>query len=474
MKDILSEIIANKRFEVDLQKQAISIEQLQEGISEVPTSRSMKQALASSASGIIAEFKRKSPSKGWLHPGANIADVVPAYEAGGASACSILTDGDFFGGSLGDLQKARKLVDLPLLRKDFIIDTYQLFQARVMGADAVLLIAAALTEEECRILAETAHSLQLEVLLEVHSEDELKYMNADIDMLGVNNRNLGTFHTDVNNSFKSAAEECKLTIYDGDSQVNPLWGFSYSRNSLAASESLIEKFATRNDPRAPRSFIQPDPSGNVVYGGGANQATTIDAINVAPNGTPQELQNNYGMSMASWAMTAPTQLISYHEVKFLEAEALCRLGGRVDEAKAALKDAVIAAFANLENTVADAARNWLGGKADFLGDAVAEAYFDNEVAPLFAANPLKETMVQKYLAFFGASGESLEAYNDYRRMKGANENLVELKNPLNSNKFPLRFGYGADDVLANVAIKEAFGDGQYVYSEPVWWAGGSR
>ena len=202
MKDILSEIIANKRFEVDLQKQAISIEQLQEGISESPTPRSMKQALASSTSGIIAEFKRKSPSKGWLHPGANIADVVPAYEAGGASACSILTDGDFFGGSLGDLQKARKLVDLPLLRKDFIIDTYQLFQARVMGADAVLLIAAALTEEECRILAETAHSLQLEVLLEVHSEDELKYLNADIDMLGVNNRNLGTFHTDVNNSFK--------------------------------------------------------------------------------------------------------------------------------------------------------------------------------------------------------------------------------------------------------------------------------
>ena len=173
-------------------------------------------------------------------------------------------------------------------------------------------------------------------------------------------------------------------------------------------------------------------------------------------------------------MTAPTLLISYHEVKFLEAEALCRLGGRNDEAKAALKDAVVAAFANLENSVANAADYWLGGDADFLGDAVAEAYFEDEVAPLFAANPLKETMIQKYLAFFGASGESLEAYNDYRRMKGANENLVELKNPLNSNKFPLRFGYGADDVLANVAIKEAFGDGQYVYSEPVWWAGGSR
>ena len=193
-KDILQDIIANKRIEVARQKQAVSLQTLLALGSDrmERDTRSMRAALESSPSGIIAEFKRKSPSKGWLHPGANIADVVPAYEAGGASACSILTDGDFFGGSLGDLQKARKLVDLPLLRKDFIIDTYQLFQARVMGADAVLLIAAALTEEECRVLAETAHSLQLEVLLEVHSEDELKYLNADI----------GTFHTDVNNSFK--------------------------------------------------------------------------------------------------------------------------------------------------------------------------------------------------------------------------------------------------------------------------------
>ena len=172
-KDILQDIIANKRIEVARQKQAVSLQTLLALGSDrmERDTRSMRAALESSPSGIIAEFKRKSPSKGWLHPDANIADVVPAYEAGGASACSILTDGDFFGGSLGDLQKARKLVDLPLLRKDFIIDTYQLFQARVMGADAVLLIAAALTEEECRVLAETAHSLQLEVLLEVHSED---------------------------------------------------------------------------------------------------------------------------------------------------------------------------------------------------------------------------------------------------------------------------------------------------------------
>lgn len=203
-KDILQDIIANKRLEVARQKHAVSLQTLLSLGSDrmERDTRSMRAALQASPSGIIAEFKRKSPSKGWMYPGADVAEILPAYEAGGASACSILTDGDFFGGSLSDLQKARKLVNLPLLRKDFIIDTYQLFQARVMGADAVLLIAAALTQEECRVLAETAHSLQLEVLLEVHGEEELGHLNADIDMLGVNNRNLGTFHTDVENSFK--------------------------------------------------------------------------------------------------------------------------------------------------------------------------------------------------------------------------------------------------------------------------------
>ena len=114
MKDILSEIIANKRFEVDLQKQAISIEQLQEGISEVPTSRSMKQALASSASGIIAEFKRRSPSKGWIKEEACPEEIVPSYAAAGASALSILTDEKFFGGSLKDIRTARPLVEIQL------------------------------------------------------------------------------------------------------------------------------------------------------------------------------------------------------------------------------------------------------------------------------------------------------------------------------------------------------------------------
>ena len=203
MADILETIVANKRKEVARQKQAVNLQTLVAlggDRLERPTF-SMRQFLASSATGIIAEFKRKSPSKGWLHPGARVQDVLPFYAEGGASACSILTDGDFFGGSLSDLQQARRLVNIPLLRKDFIVDPYQLYQARVMGADAVLLIAACLSKEECAQLAATAHSLQLEVLLEVHSAEELDHVNADIDMLGVNNRHLGTFNTDVKHSF---------------------------------------------------------------------------------------------------------------------------------------------------------------------------------------------------------------------------------------------------------------------------------
>lgn len=206
MKDILSEIIANKRFEVDLQKQAISIEQLQEGISEAPVIRSMKQALASSKSGVIAEFKRRSPSKGWIKQDARPEEIVLSYATAGASALSILTDEKFFGGSLKDIRIARPLVEIPILRKDFIIDEYQLYQAKIVGADAVLLIAAALEQEKCNELTEKAHSLGLEVLLEIHSPEELSYINEKIDMVGINNRNLGTFFTNVENSFRLAGQ----------------------------------------------------------------------------------------------------------------------------------------------------------------------------------------------------------------------------------------------------------------------------
>lgn len=239
MKDILQTIIANKRIEVERQKAAVSLQTLL-GLGSDRLERntlSMRKALAVSPSGIIAEFKRKSPSKGWLHRGADVTDIVPAYEKGGAAACSILTDSVFFGGSLGDLQRARKQVGLPLLRKDFIIDTYQLFQARVMGADAVLLIAAALSKEECRILAETAHTLQLEVLLEIHTEEELEYVNEHVDMLGVNNRNLGSFHTDVANSFRLAEALARQTNEASGADRTGIDGKDTSASPLFVSES---------------------------------------------------------------------------------------------------------------------------------------------------------------------------------------------------------------------------------------------
>ena len=191
MKDILSEIIANKRFEVDLQKQAISIEQLQEGINEVPAARSMKQALASSDSGIIAEFKRRSPSKGWIKQEARPEEIVPSYVAAGASALSILTDEKFFGGSLKDIRTARPLVDVPIIRKDFIIDEYQLYQAKIVGADAVLLIAAALKQEKCQELAEQAQAANKAktAFLSHMSHDMRTPMNAIIGFTGIAMKN---------------------------------------------------------------------------------------------------------------------------------------------------------------------------------------------------------------------------------------------------------------------------------------------
>lgn len=206
MKDILSEIIANKRFEVDLQKQSISLEQLQNSLETTVKQRSLKEALKSSSSGIIAEFKRRSPSKGWINRKAQAEDIVPGYANAGASAVSILTDEKFFGGNLKDIKDARPLIDIPILRKDFIVDEYQLYQAKIIGADAVLLIAAALKKEELHALAAKAHELGLEVLLEIHSVEELKYINANIDVIGINNRNLGTFFMDVENSFRMAEQ----------------------------------------------------------------------------------------------------------------------------------------------------------------------------------------------------------------------------------------------------------------------------
>lgn len=208
MRDILQDIIAHKRIEIENDKKAQPLSALLSGSDNYMNRNtySMRAALQRSSSGIIAEFKRKSPSKGWIHSDVGIAEIIPTYESAGASACSVLTDESYFGGTLDDLKEAREAVEIPLLRKDFIIDTYQLYQAKAAGADAVLLIAACLTKTQCRELALKAHELQLEVLLEIHREEEIEYLTSGIEMLGINNRNLGTFHTDICNSFRLAQQ----------------------------------------------------------------------------------------------------------------------------------------------------------------------------------------------------------------------------------------------------------------------------
>lgn len=151
-------------------------------------------------SGIIAEFKRKSPSKGIINDIENPLSVVCSYEKYGASGISILTDTEFFGGSKEDILNVREHINIPILRKDFMIDAYQFYEAKAMGADVILLIAACLSPEQVSEFTELAHSLNLEVLLEIHTEEELKHFNSDIDLVGINNRNLKDFKVDLQHS----------------------------------------------------------------------------------------------------------------------------------------------------------------------------------------------------------------------------------------------------------------------------------
>jgi indole-3-glycerol phosphate synthase len=197
--NILETIIAKKKLEVTTGKENSYLESL--GSIMHPT-LSLKAALEQSTTGIIAEFKRKSPSKGWIYPDAEATVIPAAYEKTGATGLSILTDESFFGGSIKDVQAARPSVTIPILRKDFIIDPYQLHVAKAVGANAILLIAAALNKTTCANLAKEAKALNLEVLLEIHEESELEHITSDIDIVGINNRNLKSFVTDIETSFQ--------------------------------------------------------------------------------------------------------------------------------------------------------------------------------------------------------------------------------------------------------------------------------
>lgn len=196
--NILERIVADKRKEVDFKKSIIPTSQLEQSILFERETISLVSNLKNSASGIIAEHKRRSPSKSVINQNSNVFDVAKGYEDAGVCGMSVLTDGKYFGGSLDDLVVARASCKLPLLRKEFIVNDYQIIEAKSYGADVILLIAAILTKTEIKEFSELAKSLKLEVLLEVHNEDELqKSIMPNLDMIGVNNRNLKTFEVSL-------------------------------------------------------------------------------------------------------------------------------------------------------------------------------------------------------------------------------------------------------------------------------------
>ena len=203
--NILDKIIESKKVEVASRKLETPVSVLEKAPAFSRKCLSLKQSLLNSESGIISEFKRKSPSLGWIHEDADVVDITSGYNASGASGISILTDLEYFGGTPIDLMAARPFISCPVLRKDFVIDEYQLYEAKAMGADVVLLIAAALTVEQTLELAQKAHEFGLEVLLEVHNAEEIGHANDFVDMLGVNNRNLKTFEQSIQTSFDLAA-----------------------------------------------------------------------------------------------------------------------------------------------------------------------------------------------------------------------------------------------------------------------------
>lgn len=204
--DILDQIIANKRDEL---------------AALCAPKPSLRQALLHSDTGIIAEFKRRSPSKGWIKEEGR-PDIIPlSYQQNGAAAISILTDEQYFGGNDRFILEARQSgVTLPILYKNFVIDEVQLYQALICGASAVLLIAACLAKTKVQTLVKKAHALGLEVLLELHDEQELDYADVEADVIGVNNRHLGTFITDVENSFLMAEKLPKDAVKVSESGIS--------------------------------------------------------------------------------------------------------------------------------------------------------------------------------------------------------------------------------------------------------------
>ncbi|HVL30810.1 MAG TPA: indole-3-glycerol phosphate synthase TrpC [Solirubrobacteraceae bacterium] len=206
--NVLERIVADTREDVRRRREEVPLSRLERALASRGEDRPFNEALAGPGVSVIAEHKRRSPSAGTIREGTTVADLVRAYERGGAAALSILTEGPNFGGSLDDLREARAASGLPILRKDFIVDAYQLYESAAAGADAVLLIVAALEPRMLRELHDEARALDLDVLVEVHDEEELECAleRVDPDVIGINNRNLEDFSVDVQRTFELLAD----------------------------------------------------------------------------------------------------------------------------------------------------------------------------------------------------------------------------------------------------------------------------
>jgi indole-3-glycerol phosphate synthase len=245
--NILDKIVEQKRLEVAARKKETPIAALEKAEGFKREVLSLKKALLNEeGTGIIAEFKRRSPSKGVINGTADVVDVTSGYAKGGAAALSVLTDEQFFGGATDDLRKAR-INTVPILRKDFMVDEYQLVEARAMGADVILLIAACLSPRDVKRLASAAKALQLEVLLEIHNEDELTHICDDCDVVGVNNRDLKTFTVDINTSLQ-LAEKIGNRVKISESGISDVKNIELLRAAGFNGFLIGENFMKQADP----------------------------------------------------------------------------------------------------------------------------------------------------------------------------------------------------------------------------------
>jgi indole-3-glycerol phosphate synthase len=248
MENILEKIVSYKKEEIKSRKAESPVHQLEKQPGFNREIFSMKKFLIDpEKNGIIAEFKKKSPSKGIINGTATVERVTAAYTHYGASMISVLTDSPSFGGSTDDLKRAR-FNNLPVLRKDFILDPYQIVESRAMGADVILLIAACLRPAETRSLANMAHRLGLEVLLEIHEESELDHLCEDVDVVGINNRDLRTFTVDINRSIRLARRLPINVLHIAESGIRNIETILHLKAAGFNGFLIGEQFMKESDP----------------------------------------------------------------------------------------------------------------------------------------------------------------------------------------------------------------------------------